>query len=178
MRTYYQAPIPPLHILDGAAFNTFTTFQSVTPAPGIILPANILEPGSEIRLEAAGEYSNTGTPTLGFGFFYGTAASVALAVGTGIATGSSVASCPWYAEWTGRVRSVGATGSIHGMGAWKLATSLTTFSAEQAMPVTLALRTVTINTTAATEVGIGAVWGTSSASNSVKTNRLSCTLIS
>lgn len=178
MRTYYQAPIPPLHILDGAAFNTFTTFQSVTPAPGIILPANILETGSEIRLEVDGEYSTTGTPTLGFGFFYGTAGSVALAVGTGIASASGAASFPWHAEWVGRVRSVGTTGSIQGAGWWAIGTSLTTFSAAQAMPVTLALRTVTIDTTAAKEVGVGAVFGTSSASNGVKVNRYSCTLIS
>lgn len=178
MRTYYQAPIPPLHILDGASFGTFTTLQSISTAPGIILPANILETGSEIRLEVDGEYSTTGTPTLAFGFFYGTVATITLAVGTGIATGSAAASFPWHAEWVGRVRSVGATGSIQGAGWWALGTSLTTFSAAQAMPVTLALRTVTINTTAASEVGVCATFGTSSASNTVKVNRFSCTLIS
>lgn len=175
MRTYYQAPIPPLHILDGAAFNTFTTFQSIAPTPAVVLPANILEVGSEVRLEAAGEFSNTGTPTLGLGFLFG---AVTLAVGTALTTTTAATSWPWYMEWTGRVRSVGTTGTIHGMGAWKLGTSLAAFSTEQAMPVTLALRTVTIDTTAATAVAPGAVWGTSSVSNTIKVNRFSCTLIS
>jgi hypothetical protein len=175
MRTYYQAPIPPLHILDGAAFNTFTTFQSIAPAPGIVLPANILETGSEIRLEADGEFSNTGTPTLGLGFLYG---ATALAAGTALTTITTAVSWPWHAEWVGRVRAVGTAGSINGQGWWTLGISLTAFSVTQAMPATLALRTVTIDTTTATAVAPGAVWGTSSASNTIKVNRFSCTLIS
>jgi hypothetical protein len=175
MRTYYQAPIPPLHILDGAAFNTFTTFQSIAPAPGIVLPANILETGSEIRLEADGEFSNTGTPTLGLGFLFG---ATALAAGTALTTITTAVSWPWHAEWVGRVRAVGTAGSINGQGWWMLGISLTAFSVVQAMPATLALRTVTIDTTTATAVAPGAVWGTSSASNTIKVNRFSCTLIS
>lgn len=177
MRTYYVAPLPPLHILDGAAFATFTTFQSITPAPGIILPANILEVGSELRLTADGEFSNTATPTLGIGFFYGTAATV-LAVGTALTTITGAAGWPWYAEWRGRVRAVGATGSIKGQGQWQLGISLTAFSVNQAMPATLALRTVTINTTTANEIGVGAVWGTSNAANTIKVNRFTAELVS
>jgi hypothetical protein len=136
VRTYYVGPLPPLHITDGAAFNTFTTFQSIAPTPAVVLPANILEPGSELRLEYDGEFSNTGTPTLGLGFLYG---ATALAVGTAITT---------------------------------------TTTAAQSMPVTLALRTVTIDTTAATAVAPGAVWGTSSVSNTIKVNRFSVSLVS
>jgi hypothetical protein len=175
MRTYYLAPIPPLHIADGAAFTTFTTFQSIAPAPPIVLPANILEVGTEIWLDADGEFSNTGTPTLGLGFLYG---ATALAAGTALTTTTGAASWPWHAEWKGRVRSVGTAGSINGQGAWKIGTSLTAFSNEQSMPATLALRTVTIDTTAATAVNPGAVWGTSSASNSIKVNRFTLTLTS
>ena len=177
MRTYYQAPVPPLHVLDGAAVNTFTSFATIAPAPGIILPANILEVGSEILLTADGEFSTTGTPTLGLGFFFFSAATV-LAQGTPLTTITGAASWPWHAEWQGRVRAVGTAGSIQGMGWWTLGISLTAFSVTQAMPATAALRTVTINTTAASEVGPGASWGTSSASNTIKVNRYSCTLIS
>ena len=175
MRTYYQAPIPPLHILDGAAFNTFTAFQSIAPAPPIILPANILETGSEILLTADGEFSNTGTPTLGLGFLYG---AVAIAAGTALTTITAATAWPWHAEWQGRVRSVGTAGTIQGMGWWTLGISLTAFSVTQAMPATQALRTVTIDTTAATAISPGAVWGTSSVSNTIKVTRYSCTLIS
>lgn len=175
MRTYYQAPIPPLHILDGAAFNTFTTFQAVSPLPGIILPANILEVGSEFRLEFDGEFTCSTGVTLGLGFLYG---ATTLAVGTAIATGTTPTSWPCHAEWVGRVRAVGTAGSIQGAGWWAIGTSLTVFSAAQAMPATLALRTVAIDTTAATAVSCGAVYGTSAAGNSIKVNRFSCTLIS
>lgn len=177
MRTYYQAPLPPLHILDGAAFGTFTAFQSIAPTPGIILPANILETGSELRLEFDGEFTCATGITLGLGFFYGTAA-LPLAVGTAIATGTTPTSWPCHAEWVGRVRSVGTTGSIQGAGWWAIGTGLATYSAAQAMPVTLALRTVTIDTTAAKEVGPGAVYGTSGAGNTIKINRFSATLVS
>jgi hypothetical protein len=175
MRTYYQAPIPPLHILDGSAFNTFTAFQSIAPAPPIALPANILEIGSEIWLEFDGAFSNTGTPTLGLGFLYG---ATVLAAGTAITTTTAAASWPVHAEWKGRVRTVGTAGTIQGSGFWMLGTSLTAFSTLQAMPATLALRTVTIDTTVAAAVSPGAVWGTSSASNTITVNRFSCTLIS
>jgi hypothetical protein len=175
VRTYYVGPLPPLHITDGAAFNTFTTFQSIAPTPAVVLPANILEPGSELRLEYDGEFSNTGTPTLGLGFLYG---ATALAVGTAITTTTAAASWPIHAEWCGRVRSVGTAGSINGQGWWTIGTSLATLSAAQSMPVTLALRTVTIDTTAATAVAPGAVWGTSSVSNTIKVNRFSVSLVS
>lgn len=175
MRTYYLAPIPPLHVLDGAAFATFTTFQSIAPAPGIVLPANILEVGSEIRLDFDGEFSNTGTPTLGLGFLYG---AVVLAAGTALTTVTGAAGWPVHGEWVGRVRAVGTAGSIKGQGQWWIGASLTAFSVVQAMPATLALRTVTIDTTAATAISPGAVWGTSSASNTIKVNRYSVTLVS
>jgi len=176
-RQYWLAPIPPLHVLDGASFGTFTAFQSVTPTPGIILPANLLEVGSELHLEADGEYTTTASVTFGLGFFYGTAA-VVLAVGTALASGAAATSWPWHAEWTGRVRAVGTAGSIQGSGFWLLGTSLTTFAAAQAMPATLALRTVAIDTTVAKEVGVGAVCGTSAAGNTIKVNRYSATLVS
>lgn len=175
MRTYYQAPIPPLHVLDGAAFGTFTTFQNVGPLPPIVLPANILEIGSEIRLEFDGEFTCATGVTLGLGFLYG---STVLAAGTAIATGTSPTSWPCHGEWVGRVRAVGTSGSINGQGWWAIGTALTAYSTAQAMPATLALRTVTIDTTAATVVAPGAVYGTSGAGNTIKINRFSCTLVS
>lgn len=176
MRQYWMAQIPPIHILDGASFSTFTTFQTISPAPGIVLPANLLEPGSELWLEAEGEYTTTASVTFGLGFFYGTAATIPLAVGTALASGAAATAWPWHAEWKGRVRSVGTAGSIQGAGWWTIGTSLTTFSAAQALPVTQALRTVAIDTTLAKEVGVGAVCGTSAAGNSIKVNRFSAWL--
>jgi hypothetical protein len=175
MRTYYQAPLPPLHVLDGASFGTFTSFQSIAPTPPIIFPANILEVGSEVRLEFDGEFTCATGITLGLGFLYG---ATTLAVGTAIATGTTPTSWPCHAEWVGRVRAVGTAGSIQGAGWWAIGTGLTAFSTAQAMPVTLALRTVAIDTTAATAVSPGAVYGTSGAGNTIKVNRYSATLVS
>jgi len=177
MRAYWVAPLAPFNVVDGAAFNTFTSFADISPAPPIVLPANMLEVGSEIRIEAHGEFSNTGTPTLGLGFFYGTAA-VALGSGTPLTTITAATAWPWYASYRGRVRAVGTAGSIVGQGCWGLGISLTAFSVRQALSPTAAGRTVAIDTTAAKAVGVGATWGTSSASNTIKVNHLSVELVS
>lgn len=176
-RAYWVAPQPPFHNADGAAFNTFTAFQDIGPQPPIVLPANTLEVGSEIRIEAWGEFSNTGTPTLGLGLFYGTSA-VSLGTGTAITTVTTAVSWPWHIEYIGRVRSVGTAGSIVGQGCWELGVSLTAFGTKQALSPTLAGRTVAIDTTAAKTIGVGAVWGTSNVANTIKVNSLSVQLVS
>lgn len=176
MRAYWVAPWPPFHVADGAAFNTFTAFQDISPTPPIVLPANMLEVGMEVRIEAFGEFSNTATPTLGLGFFYGTAA-VPLGSGTPLTTITTAVSWPWRAQYRGRVRSVGTAGSIVGQGSWRLGISLTAFSVEQALAPTLAARTVAIDTTAAKAIGVGATWGASSVSNTIKVNQLTVELV-
>lgn len=169
MRQYWVAPVAPLHIVDGAAFNTFTTFQSISPAPPIIIQGNTFEPGSTIELEACGEFSNTGTPTLSLGFFWGTAA-VVFAASAAITTTTAATAWPWRIHYRGRVRSIGTAGSIVGMGWVDLGTSLTALTT-QFIPATQALRTVAIDTTVAKEIGVGAAWSASSASNTIKVIR-------
>jgi len=173
-RTYWVAPSPPMHIIDGAAFNTFTAFQDISPAPAIKLPPNTGEPGLTLELEAWGEFSNTGTPTLSLGFFWGTAA-VVLAQTALITTTTAATSWPWWLYYRGRVRTQGATGSIVGMGRLLLGTSLTALT-QQFLPTTLALRTVAIDTSIEKVVGVGAQWGTSSVSNTIKVNQFDVTL--
>lgn len=175
-RATWWSAVGPFHTADGAAFTTFTSFQDVGPTPPIVLGANLLEPGMSLEIIADGEFSNTGTPTLGLGFFFGTAA-VVLGVGTAITSTTGATSWPWHAEYRGRVRASGTSGSINGQGQWEIGTALTVFSARQAMPATLALRTVAIDTTAAKTIGVGAVWGASSASNSIKVNNLYVNLL-
>lgn len=166
-------PFGPVHAYDGAAFATFTTFQDVSPVPSILIPQQQLEVGLDLELEAWGEFSTTGTPTLSIGFWFNTAATV-LAQSSTITTGSGAASWPWHAEWHGtlRVAGTGSTGgSWTGQGRLELGTALTTFATPVPIPVTLAARTVTCDVSAARSVGVGAAWGTSSASNSIKVNR-------
>ncbi|SRR6266704_1504253 len=178
-RQYWVSQVPYLHVASGPAFNTFTTFQQIlvnttTPAP--VIPGGSLDVGVEIHLDADGEFSTTATPTLGLGFMFGSTLSLpatTLAVGTAITTGTTGASWPWHAEWKGRVRAIGSAGSIQGAGWWMIGTNLATFSAAQAMPVTAAARTVTWDTTATQAIAPGAVWGTSSVSNTIRVDRFS-----
>ena len=176
-RQYWVSQVPYLHVASGPFFNTFTTFQQIlvnttTPAP--VIPANLFDVGVEIHLEADGEFSNTGTPTLGLGFLYGAATPVTtLAAPTALTTVTTAVAWPWHAEWTGRVRAVGTAGSIQGAGWWMIGTALNTFSVVQAVPVTAAGRVVAIDTTVAQAIAPGAVWGTSSASNTIRVDRFS-----
>lgn len=172
-------PGTPLHVVDGAAFASFTTFQDISPSPQILIPQQSLEVGLEVYLEAWGEFSNTATPTLSLGFWFNTAATV-LSQSTAITTTTSAVSWPWHIKWRGRLRAVasGASGgSWNGQGFVDLGTSLTAMTT-QFMPTTLALRTVACDVTAARAIGVGAAWGASSASNTIKVNLLSVLYVS
>lgn len=172
MRQYWVAPIPPMHTADGAAYATSVTLTDVSPTPNITLPANFLEGGSEVELWAQGQFSNTATPTLLLGFYYGGVAGVALAASSAITTTTGATAWPWMMHYRGVVRTAGATGSIVGQGWLMLGTSLTAV-ALSAIPVTAAARTVTIDTTTAKTLTVGAQWGTSSGSNTLSCNDIS-----
>jgi hypothetical protein len=175
-RQSWVSPVGPFAIGPDVAQNTFTTLKDIDIAPHPTLPANSLEEGSELELQASGEFSTTGTPTLLLGFYLGGTAGVALAASAAITTGSAAAAWPWVMHWRGVVRTIGPTGTIKGEGFLNLGTSLTAFSVN-AIPITQALRTVTIDTTTAKIVTVGAAWGTSSASNSVTCYDISAKLV-
>lgn len=175
MRLPIVGPLTPLHVADGAAFTTFTTFQDVSPVPQLVIPQQMMDVGMELYLYAHGEFSTTGTPTLSIGFWFNGAAAAPptsiLAQTTTTTTGSGAAAWPWEAWWRGRLRSIGSSGSFKGLGGINLGTSLTAATLIP-MPTTQAARTVTVDTTANRAVGVGAAWGTSSASNSITTYNL------
>jgi hypothetical protein len=172
----WVAPVGPFHTADGAALASSAALADVSPSPSIILPGNTLELGTELELWAAGQFGNTGTPTLLLGFYYGGIAGVALAATTAITTASGVSGVPWQLYWRGTVRAIGSAGSIKGQGFLHLGTSLTAFTLRP-IPETLALRTVAIDTTAAKAVTVGAQWGTSNAANTLTCDDLSVKLI-
>jgi hypothetical protein len=174
-------PLTPIHVADGAAFNTFTTFQDISPAPALVIPQQYFEVGLELWLEAWGEFSNTGTPTFALGFWFNTASTV-LAQNALTTTVTGATSWPWYARWRGRLRAVGSGasgGSWNGQGEISVGGSLTAWATgfPAPVPTTLAARTVACDVTAARAVGVGAAWGTSSASNTVKVNSFSAVLV-
>jgi hypothetical protein len=104
------------------------------------------------------------------GFYYGGVAGTALAATTAITTGSGVTNVPWRMEWQGIVRSVGASGTIMGAGEVHLGTSVSAWTSYP-LPQT-AMAAVTIDTTTAKNVTVGAQWGTSSASNTLTVHGL------
>lgn len=174
-------PGTPLHIVDGAAFNTFTTFQDISPTPAVLIPQQSQEAGLELYLYAAGEFSNTGTPTLALGFWFNTAATV-LAQNALTTTTTGATSWPWQAWWRGRLRvaTPSTSGSWNGQGEVKVGGSLTAWQSgfPAPIPTTAAARTVTADVSAARAVGVGAAWGASSASNTIKVNMFSVLLVS
>src|SRR3954463_14652603 len=111
-RTLYVAPVPPLNVTAGAAYVSSSTIADVSPAPQIILPANLLDVGQVLRLTAFGTFSNTATPTLILGFYYGGVAGVALAATGATTTTTGATNWPWRLEYEGRVRSTGTGGTV------------------------------------------------------------------
>lgn len=181
MRGYVNTPILPFHVAVGTDFNTFTTRQDVSPTPIPVVPGQQLEVGHRIHIEADGDFSTTGTPTLSIGFYIGTVAkaiTTVLAEYTAAATGSAAADWPWFASWDGLVLGpLGTTCSVIGQGWVSLGSSLVAFESAKPIPSTEALRTITWDTTIARAVGVCATYGTSSASNNIKTNNLRAFLL-
>lgn len=175
MRTLYTAPIPPQNATAGTAYNTSVTLTDVSPAPQIVLPANLLDVGQILRMTAFGVFSTTVTPTLLLGFYYGGVAGTALAASAATATASGVTNVPFRMEWEGRVRSTGTSGTIFGQGFLDLGTTVALVN-HSPLPVT-ALAAVTIDTTTAKAITVGAQWGTSSASNTLTCHHFSVELI-
>jgi hypothetical protein len=166
MRQYWAAQLGPLHLASGSALASSTTLTDVSPTPPILIPSNLLDVGMEIELCATLNFSTTGTPTLLVGFYHNGVANTVIGATSAVTTGSGAAAWPIEMYWRGRVRSIGTSGTIVGKGHVKFGTALTSYSVRP-IPETSAGRTVTIDTTTAKSVTVGAQWGTSSASNTI-----------
>lgn len=150
----------------GTALANSTTLTDITPAPQFTLPANFLQEGSTVTLKAWGVFSNTATPTLLLGFYYGGVAGVALGTTGAITTATGVTNVPWRIQMDIDVWTDGATGTCKTQGWAGLGTSVAAWSFLP-IPNTANTGTVAIDTTAAKVVSVGAQWGAASASNTV-----------
>lgn len=159
------------------AQNNFTTAQNLavgesgsstsTIAGGIhYIPGETLNPGSRIRVEAWGVASNTGTPTLILGLYWGGVAGTALLVSTAKTTTTAMSNWEWHAYAMIRVLTTGVSGSMIGSGYWKLPTALTTWT-DIRWPETAPAAVTSLDTTVQKALTIGATWGTASASNTI-----------
>lgn len=167
MRQYWVAPLPPFHIADGAAYANLATLTDVSPAPSIVIPANLLEQGSRLEFYAFGRYSNTGTPTLTIGVYYGTgaiSAGMAICATSALTTVTTVTNRTWRLEGHATVRAVGAStsGSILGIAEISNVTTNGTDLAPATAPTALAC-----DTTVANKLMVGATWGAANAANTL-----------
>jgi hypothetical protein len=170
MDIYVPEPVVPFHTALGANFNTFTTRQDVSPQPLPVINPYKLRSGTKFDIETEGEFSTTGTPTLILGYYIGTAAAAittVIAESSAITTASGAASFPWRMRWRGMCTAVGASGSVTGNGTLEFGTSLIALSVLP-IPITLALRTFTWDTTIARAIGVCATFSASSGSNNVR----------
>jgi hypothetical protein len=158
-------PLDTQHIADAAAYASSTTLTDVSPLPNIVVPGLFLLPGMMVKIKAYAKFSNTGTPTLLLGFYYGGVAGVALAATSAITTTTGATNWPIYLEWEGRIRKNGASGTVMGGGWIDLGTSLTSVT-HRPIPETAAAE-VAIDTTVAKALTLGAQWSASSASNTL-----------
>jgi len=163
LRQYWVAPLSPLHTADGTALANSTTLTDISPSPTIVLPANLLEVGSLVRLKAWGRFSTTGTPTLLIGAYYGGVAGTAICATSALTSISGATNTTWRLEGEFRVRAVGSSGSVIGAATVYGVTATTAM----AMAPATAPATITADTTAAKALTIGAQWGTASASNTI-----------
>jgi hypothetical protein len=180
MDIYLVTPVSPFPTAIGTANNTFTTRRDVSPQPLPIIQGGTVRLGTKFKIEAEGEFSTTGTPTLSLGVWFG---SIAGAITdqweyTAAATGSGAAAWPWRLEWRGVVTgTLGATTTIVGMGEVQLGTSLTAATSIM-IPSTAALRTrATYDSTIGRAWGVCATYGTSSSSNGVTCYNLSMMIL-
>jgi len=172
MDIYLAEPIGPFPAAASAAFNTFTTKQNVTTLGNVpVIPAGKLRAGSKLVVNARGNFSTTGTPTLSLGFWIGTRAltmTIDLAISSLITTASGAAAFPWIMEWEGLCTKADVSGTLLGHGKLYLGSSLIAFNAPVPIPITQALRTVAIDTTIERAIGVSAAFSASSGSNQVQ----------
>jgi hypothetical protein len=172
----WEQCLDPFKRSRGTAKASFTSYQDVFGVASDLgsLPQSQpqdLKLGTKIQCEAFGEFSTTGAPTLQIGGIYG--AVPAAAGGTGFAqsgvitTGSGAAAWMWHWNAWGIITTVGTSGVMYIHGILDLGISLTGVPATSPCPTTAAARAVTIDTTVAKLWGLGAAWGTSSASNTI-----------
>jgi hypothetical protein len=170
---YLCEPVQPFSTA-ALASSTFTTKQNVSALPVPVISAGKLRQGSKLYIRAYGDYSSLTGASLTVGIWFGTRAGTItgdLALAGAFTTGTTPAAWPWFLEWDGILSTApGTAASILGQGSIQFGSSLTAFNTNAPLPVTAALRTVTIDTTIERAIGVSATWGASSASNVITVN--------
>lgn len=178
-QTLWSAPVGPLNSASGPAV-TAAALTDASPAPPIILPAGLINVGTEMRVRAHGEITSASAiPTVVFSIVWqtpgtaiGSAPAVTIAATGALAISASAASWPWMLEWDGEFRALttgagGNTGSVNGMGKFHMGSALTAFAVPAAFPVTKALRTVSLDTSINKAILLGVTLSVTTGSPSI-----------
>lgn len=163
---------PTQQYFDGVsvAQNTFTAARDIPVGDATTKFHQVLggtmEGGAQIRVKGWGVASNTGTPTIILGLYWGGVAGTALVVSAAKTTTTAMSNWPFYFEYQGRVVAGGTAGSIMGLGKWWLPTALTSRT-EFAWPETAPALISSLDLTTNKMLTLGATWSASSASNTL-----------
>ncbi|MGA8763316.1 MAG: hypothetical protein WB562_10670 [Candidatus Sulfotelmatobacter sp.] len=158
-------------INTGTALASSASAADISPGGSTLgqaftFPADSLQPGQQYRVRSKGIVSNTGTPNLTLGVYYGGVAGTALCTTGALATVTSLSNNLWTLEADIRVSgTVGTSGSIYALGSVAGPFASTAF-----MPATSSSGNLvaSLDTSVAKILTVGATWGTSSASNSIQ----------
>lgn len=161
-------------VADGTAVANTTTETILFP--NVTLPANYMQDGRALRLQAYGRHSTTGTPTLTFRLRWGGVAGTVLAASGAITAGSAVTAAMWRLEALLQTRANGSSGTLFTVGEVELAEDAanTVGSATNATAVGLmgsagvaTPAAVTVDLTADTALSLTVTWSAASASNTI-----------
>lgn len=173
----WSSPAGPMKAGASVAQNTFTSAKDLPVGEDVTqfytIPGNTLQAGSQLLVEAWGVASNTSTPTLILGVYWGGVAGTALAVSTAKTTTTAMSNWEWHLWLTARCIKVGSTDATFiSSGYWRLPTSLTAWS-EFRLPETAPATVGSLNTTVDKILTVGATWSASSASNTITCHQMS-----
>jgi hypothetical protein len=153
----------------GVAYNTSTATTDISPGgnnagQAFTFPGAYLQTGQYFRVRAIGIISNTSTPTLNLGVYWGGVATTALCTTGTVTTVSSLSNSFWKLETDIRVVTPGTNGNVLAVGSVGGIYAATTYMPASSSSGNL----VTLNTSPASILTIGAAWGTNSVSNSIQ----------
>jgi hypothetical protein len=149
----------------GAAYANSSAATDVSPAPQFNSQTyGPMYIGQKWRWTAYAIASNTSTPTLNLGFYYGGVAGTALITSGAITTTTAMSS--WWWRWIAysEVISLGSSGTIRTYGWIDIPTSATAVTTQQMSSTS---QDVTVNTTTNSALTAGATWGTANSSNTL-----------
>lgn len=159
-------------VADGTAYASSTTLTDVSPAPQtqmLVMPSgHTMRIGSKLRVIAHGKFSNTGTPTLLIGLYWGGVAGIKLAAIGATTTITAATNWSFRLEATITCRGLGSgtSGSLYTTGELFMPASLTQYQAAYVLDAA-APAAVGVDTTTQKALTLGAQWSANSASNTL-----------